>query len=86
MLCLSYRYQGYLFYYKFFKFLFQDKLRCLQEKEYSLRNDLQRFESYINELEMHRQSQDIVYKEAEDINTNTGNIILLSNDHCLQGS
>ena len=35
---------------------------------------------------MHRQSQDIVYKEAEDINTNTGNIILLSNDHCLQGS
>ena len=28
----------------------------------------------------------IVYKEAENINTNTGNIILLSNDHCLQGS
>lgn len=48
-----------------------DKLRGLQEKEYSLRNDLQRFESYINELEMHRQSQEIVYKEAEDIKTNT---------------
>jgi hypothetical protein len=26
----------------------------------------------------------IVYKEAEDINTNTGNIILLSNDHLAQ--
>ncbi|XP_063402629.1 kinetochore protein NDC80 homolog [Mytilus trossulus] len=48
-----------------------DKLRSLQEKEHSLKSDIKIFESYINELEIHRQNQEIIYKEAEDSHTNT---------------
>lgn len=52
--------------------LLQDKLRSLQEKEMSMTDDIQRYESYLNDLEIHRQNQEIILKEADDSHTNTG--------------